>query len=407
MAKTEKIYNMQQILEELKSSHGLPENLSTEAQLWDEIMKKEAFLMPEQLFPLIREIHGKAYPIDTAIKPLATEYSVERSDTKEITSIRADITLMVENCDIYHFECEIKNDSTMVIRMFEYDVHIALSYRSSPLILHFPHSAVLYLQDNGNIPDSLLCQIHFQDGGIYEYAVPTVKVQTYSLEEIKEKHLCVLIPFLPLRFRKKMRSRKNSPELPKEELTSFYQQLILILDEEVAGNHLSENNRNIILNLLNKSMIRVFYKNEALLKEVVAMTEPILELEIEKYIRSLDEKQETIAKMEAAIAEKNAVLMQIEADISQKDADIAKKDAALSQRDADIAEKDAALSQKDADIAEKDAALSQKDADIAEKDAALSQKDADIAEKDAALSQKDADIASLKKQLAELRKSQK
>lgn len=316
MTKKEKIYNMQQILEELKASHGLPENLSTEAQLWDEIMKKEAFLMPEQLFPLIKEIHGKTYPSDTAIKPLATEYSVERSDTKEITSIRADITLMVADCDIYHFECEIKNDSTMVIRMFEYDVHIALSYRSSPYVLQFPHSAVLYLQDNGNIPDKLLCQIHFQDGGIYEYAIPTIKVQTYSLEEIKEKHLCVLIPFLPLRFRKRIRSGKNSSRLPKEELTSFYQQLILILDEEVAENHLSENNRNIILNLLNKSMIRVFYKNEALLKEVVTMTEPILELEIEKYIRSLDEKAEAIAKMGADIAKKDAV-------IAEKDDEIA------------------------------------------------------------------------------------
>ena len=59
----------------------------------------------------------------------------------------------------------------MVIRMFEYDVHIALSYHTSPLSLQFPHSAVLYLQDNGNIPDTLSCQIHFQDGGTYEYKI--------------------------------------------------------------------------------------------------------------------------------------------------------------------------------------------------------------------------------------------
>ncbi len=40
----------------------------------------------------------------------------------------------------------------MSIRMFEYDVHISLTYQSSPQSLNFPFSAVLFLQDNKNIP---------------------------------------------------------------------------------------------------------------------------------------------------------------------------------------------------------------------------------------------------------------
>ena len=84
------VYDLHPIIEEIRASEGLPENLSTEAQLWDEIMKKETFIMPEQIFPLIREVHGKEYPKTVKIRPLATEYSVERSDTREISSIRAD-----------------------------------------------------------------------------------------------------------------------------------------------------------------------------------------------------------------------------------------------------------------------------------------------------------------------------
>ena len=139
--------------------------------------------MPEQLFPLIKEIHGKVYEKGTEISPLATEFSVQRSDTKEITSIRADITVLVDKKDIYHFECEIENDGTMVMRMFEYDVHIALSY--------------------SEIADE---------------------------EEIKEKHLCVLIPFLPLRFRKKMPPVKKNCSVTKEESTPFYEEIILLLE---------------------------------------------------------------------------------------------------------------------------------------------------------------------------------
>ena len=326
MAKKEIIYNLNEILEELEHSKGLPKELSTEAQLWDEILKKETFLMPDQLFPLIQEVYQKSYPKDTPVIPLGTEYSVERSDTREITSVRADVTVLIGSYDIYHFECESKNDKTMVIRMFEYDVHIALSYKNSPMTLEFPRSAVLYLQDNKNIPDELSCIIHFSDGGTYSYKVPAVKVQTYSLEEIKNKHLCILIPFLPLRFRKHLRSKKNRQEFDSRELTSFYQEIILILNEETKQGYLSENNRNVILNLLNKSLIRVFYSDERLLKEVIVMTEPILELEIEKYIYALDAKVDELMKVSKELSRKNDECAEVNRELNQKNNELMEKE---------------------------------------------------------------------------------
>lgn len=323
MAQKEHIYNLKEIIEELQASEGLPKNLSTEAQLWDEILKKETFLMPEQLFPLIKEIYGKTYPKNTAVKPLGTEYPIEKADTKVITSIRADITVLIGGDDIYHFECESKNDKTMVIRMFEYDAHTALSYQTSVLSLKFPYSAVIYLQDNRTIPDTLRCNIHFQDGVSYDYTVPTVKVQSYSLEEIHQKHLCILIPFLPLRFRKTLHHRKKKNGVSKEALTSFYEQIILILEQEVQEKYLSENNRNIILNLLNKSLIRVFYQDKSLLKEVVIMTEPILELEIEKYMYAAEAAVNKLNSVQEELNQTNMKLNNMMDVVSQKDNEIA------------------------------------------------------------------------------------
>ena len=344
MAQKEHIYHLHEILEELKQSQGLPKHVSTEAQLWDEILKKEIFLMPEQLLPLISEIYQIPYSRGTPIKPLGTEYSTEQSDTKKISSIRADITVLIGAHDIYHFECESKNDKTMVIRMFEYDVHISLNYQRDSQILNFPHSAVLYLQDNKNIPDELFCIIHFPDGSTFPYRVPTVKIQTYSLEEIKNKHLCILIPFLPLRFRKHLRSQKSRQKFDIEELTSFYQDTILILDEEIKNGYLSENNRNIILNLLNKSLIRVFYSDEQLLKEVIVMTEPILELEIEKYIYALNSKADELYRIRQELSETNDAFNLVSQELSEK------KDAfnLVSQ---ELSDKMDALLQKDAEIA--------------------------------------------------------
>jgi len=151
------------------------------------------------------------------------------------------------------------------------------------------------------------------------YRVPVLKVQSYTLEEIKEKHLCVLIPFLPLRFRERLNSsgkkasQGEQPEekIPKDELTDFYQQIILILEEEVAGGYLTESNRKAILSLLNKSMIRVFYKNDALLKEVITMTEPILELEFEK-----------VERLEKEVAAKNQQILSQQEELNSKQEEI-------------------------------------------------------------------------------------
>lgn len=313
------VCDLHPIIEEIKASEGLPESLSTEAQLWDEIMKKETFLMPEQLFPLIKEVHGKEYSRTASIRPLATEYSVERMDTKEIASVRADITVLVEEKDIYHFECEMSKNGTMMIRMFEYDIHIAISYakegEDGNYQIHFPHSAVLYLQNNGTVPDSLVCPVIFQDGTIHEYRVPVIKVQSYSLDEIHKKHLCVLIPFLPLRFRKFL--PHSDKKIPKGTLTDFYQQIILILEQEVADGYLTENNRKAILSLLNKSMIRVFYKNESLLKEVIKLTEPILELEFEKIERLKKELEEARQASEKELAFQREEIDRLKAELAK------------------------------------------------------------------------------------------
>jgi len=333
MANTRHTYQLHHSdIEELIRKNGLPDEISTEAQLWDLIIKKITYTSPQLLFPLIYEIYGKKYPADSKIVPLSTEYSVERSDTKEISTIKADLTFCVNDTDIYHFECEITYHGLITIRMFEYDVHAALNYRTDPndskLILQFPRSAVLFLQGTKRIPAYLTCQIIFQDGSIHEYKVPTVKVQSYTLSEIKEKHLCLLIPFLPIRFRRHIPSDRKitssgspdtqqqfqkSVQKSKEELTSFFQETIIVLEDEVAAGFLSEMEKNLILELLQKSMLRISYRNKQLCQEVYDMTEPVLKCRTDAYfeaIRKCDilttqiaDRDETIADQDAIIAE--------------------------------------------------------------------------------------------------------
>ena len=57
--------------------------------------------------------------------------------------------------------------------------------------------------------------------------------------------------------------------------------------------------------------------------------------------------------------------------LAQKDEQIARKDAALAQKDEQFAQKDAELAEKDEQIAQKNAELAEKDKEIAAKDARI------------------------------------
>jgi len=348
-------------IDEIRKDHGLPTGIRTEAQLWDEILKKEVYKEPALILSLIREVFGVSYPDGTPITPIATEFSVEAPDSKIISSIRSDITMKVGSADIYHFECEISTDPDMDQRMYDYDSQIALTYprkqNGKPVELVYPYSAVLFLKPGVRIADHLVCKVYFPacrpeqqaegekkvELSCMDYIVFSVKVQKYTLQQIREKRLLLLIPFTPIRFRAMLRKEKYSVEFAKIKLTEFFREIIMILDEAVSEGFLSENGRKMILTLLRKAMIRVFCRSE-LIEEVVHMTAPILELEWETIERLEKENAALAAKME----EKEAAAAKME---EEKEAMVAKMEEEKEEMAAKIvAEKDAIIAEKEAEI---------------------------------------------------------
>ncbi|MDD6069448.1 MAG: hypothetical protein PUC12_01355 [Clostridiales bacterium] len=208
----------QEILNEMS------QEIVTQYYLWDEVTKRELELYPWLILPLINEVFHKTYPEGTTLRLLATEYVVTRLHSEggtTLNSIYADIAVQIGNRDIYHLECQMEKEKEMVFRMLEYDTHIALVHGKEENLekdgglmpnLIMPRSVILYLANEEKVPSQEICRIHFADGRICEYRVPVLKVQDYSLEMIEKKHLNMLIPFLPIRFRNsfnKMRMPEN------------------------------------------------------------------------------------------------------------------------------------------------------------------------------------------------------
>lgn len=292
-------------------------------KLWDEILKVIVDIMPNQLFPLIKEVYGKEYPPDTPIKLLGTEHSTY-TDNKESppSSNLMDISLLIGDNDYYHIECQMKNDKFMVIRMISYDLHYAIEHCMSKdslteeLIIRFPHSVVFYPDQNGKLPDSLQCRIIFQDGSEHIYRIPTVKVQSYSLEEIHEKHLNLFIPYLLLRLKPRITSKLNP--LSKKELTDFLENIILILQEDLTNGYLTQQECNDYINLLSQASERIFYHHPYHHEEVQRMTKPLI------YLPSME-----LRDLKAALAETKAALAEKDSLLQEKDSEIASLRAQL------------------------------------------------------------------------------
>lgn len=295
--------------------------------LWDEIMKRQLELYPWLILPVIKEVFHKEYPADRNIVLLSTEYTVSRiheKGEKLLHAIRSDLLLKLER-DLYHFECQIEKDGKMVFRMLEYDVHIALTHgkgarkaknEQGRFEVSFPKSAVLYLGNEKNVPEYEACTLHFQDGTTHLYKVPVIRVQGYSPECIEEKHLNILVPFLPIRFRDQIKKiseagrkdtepeeltveeeakRKAAREALKQEMAGFILQCMTVLQHEKERGVFSEIVRKDIGEFLWKASGYLLEEDDALYREVSAKVEPAIKLsreiiaELEDDIKGLQE----------------------------------------------------------------------------------------------------------------------
>ena len=163
---------------------------------FDDVFRTIASKMPWMMVSLINEVFGENYPENVAVTQLRNEF------VSESGKIITDSIFMI--CGkYYHIECQSNPDSTMEIRMVEYDFAIAHEHASKEdgkYVIRFPESAVLYLRHNSNTPDVLTVKVEMPDGQQVEYATKAIKAQNYTKDELFQKKLLALVPFYLMRF---------------------------------------------------------------------------------------------------------------------------------------------------------------------------------------------------------------
>ncbi len=186
------------------------------------------------IIPVINEIFGETYIGEEEIQFFPNEHFIDQQDEADRERITdTNFTILGKIPKKYHIECESSlPDGKITIRLFEYDAQIALDegeVTEETLTVTFPNTAVLYLRTYKKTPDKMKYVI-ITPGGTVQYDVPIMKVQTYSLDDIFEKRLLMLIPFYIFSHEKGF-PEYNSNEQKLAELKAEYQEILKRLDE--------------------------------------------------------------------------------------------------------------------------------------------------------------------------------
>lgn len=146
-------------------------------------------------------------------------------------------------------------------------------------------------------------------------------MQEYSLEEIRNKHLILFIPYVLLRLRPELRKHK---QINKDELTSLVSSVIVMLDEEVKLHNITEAQRSDVIDLFMRASKKIFKNYPEYRKEVSAMTE----LKIKTLSMQVAEKVDEIVP--------KLVAEQVAEQTAEKDAELEKQRAEIAAQQAEI-----------------------------------------------------------------------
>ena len=235
------------------------------------------------IIPVINEIFSEHYTGEEEIRFFPNEHFLDQQDAADKERITdTNFQIIGRIVKKYHLECESSlPDGKITIRLFEYDAQIALDegeVTEETLTVTFPNTAVMYLRAYKKTPDKMKYVI-IAPGGTVQYDVPIMKVQSYSLDEIFEKRLLMLIPFYIFSHEKSF-SEYNNNEQKLEELKAEYRIILERLDDLEKQGIIGAFDKRTIIELSSDVIREIARKYENVQKGIGAMMRgPLIQTE--------------------------------------------------------------------------------------------------------------------------------
>jgi hypothetical protein len=201
-------------------------------QIYDKILKCVLSLSPTAVVGFINGLYNESLPLNGEVIHTATE-TVD-SDLKHTYS---DNMITIRTSEIsrrFHIEAEISSeDSEIVLKVFDYGYKDALKHmdsRKDNIVLNFPQPKIIYLEHWSTAPDEVTLKINFWEKSNVNFTVPTMKLLDFSVADLDERRMVILLPLYLLKLRRKIESAKS-----KETIRQYASELKELLNEEILG----------------------------------------------------------------------------------------------------------------------------------------------------------------------------
>ena len=243
---------------DLAEPEGQMKTLSSETASstpYDDAWRTLSTTASQLLVPMVNEAFGEHFPDDAVVTMFPNEHLLLQQDgtsKKRIT----DTSFTILSPDVpgfpgervaivdgpsekhYLFECESSPvGSKLLIRIVEYSVTTALDQdsatESGKLVIHIPQAAVLSLRSTKNTPDEMEIVIATEKGQVSS-TVHVMKLSNYTADQILEKKLYLLIPFLLFNYEKQFPAIQNDDGKYRA-LLDEYQTLYRRVDELIPA----------------------------------------------------------------------------------------------------------------------------------------------------------------------------
>ena len=228
---------------------------------YDDVFRTLLNDCPDLIIPVLNEAFGTSFIIGRdMVRKGDNKFFFTKQDgvQKEIVS---DSHIMVGG-KMFHIECQSSADGSMAVRMFEYDVQIAMQHAEldeGKYVVEFPQSAILYLRSTANTSDYVEIQIAVP-GDSCSYRIPAIKVRDYSVDDIYRKQLYFLVPFYIFVYEKSMGECEKTEE-KLNELESIFLNIRTRLEETCKLGIISEYYLKTILDMSGKVIKSIARKN--------------------------------------------------------------------------------------------------------------------------------------------------
>ncbi|MCL2281885.1 MAG: hypothetical protein FWC26_01035 [Fibromonadales bacterium] len=171
---------------------------------------------------LINRLFRKKYPPDTIVEVREPkELTTENPKSGDLGEIFTDmvITLSSEDKkDTYLIEAQIKDDSEIMLRIFNYSVQLAMKGKTvsedgNRMVIEMPSPAVVYLETS-KTKDFLTIEVRFPGKKRVVYKVPAFKILEHKASELED--MALLLPFYLLKIREELKKSEKDPVKRKE-----------------------------------------------------------------------------------------------------------------------------------------------------------------------------------------------